>query len=103
MNFHATLIFAIVSAPAYAQSLMTELSPGSPIRLVPDDAAVLESHQTRTDLPCVVQPVAPRLGFDLKFHSGYDVTVPLQALAGQGSSLTAIFRVTPEERPDDPV
>jgi hypothetical protein len=45
------------------------------------DLAVLEGEQ-RKDLPCTVTPSKPALGFDLKFHAGYQVTVPLKELAG---------------------
>jgi hypothetical protein len=38
----------------------------------------------------------PVLDYDLAFHSGYEITIPLHALAGSGGTLTAILRVTPE-------
>jgi hypothetical protein len=41
----------------------------------------------------------PDLGFDLRFHSGFDVTVPLKELAGTGEVLTVVFRVYPREAP----
>jgi hypothetical protein len=47
--------------------------------------------------------VKPVLGFDLKFHSGYEVSIPLRELAGDGNQLTMIFRVVPEKSPDEPV
>jgi hypothetical protein len=56
--------------------------------------AVLEAGEVRTDLPCEVNPGKPLLGFDLKFHSGYDVIVPLRELAGSENLLTILFRVT---------
>ena len=34
------------------------------------------------------------LGFDLRFHSGYEVSVPLKELAGSENMLTILFRVT---------
>ncbi len=75
----------------------------SGIHLFSSDAAVLEAQEKRTDLPCVVTPVKPSLGFDLKFHAGYDISVPLKELAGEENLLTMVFRVTPENQPDDPV
>jgi hypothetical protein len=36
------------------------------------------------------------LGFDLRFHAGYEVNVPLKELAGSENMLTVIFRVIPE-------
>ena len=43
------------------------------------------------------------MGFDLKYHAGYEVTVPLKDLAGSDNQLTMVFRVTPEKYPDQPV
>jgi len=65
--------------------------------------AVLEAGDPRKDLPCNVTPSKPFLGFDLRFHAGYDVSVPLKELAGGENLLTILFRVTPENHKDDPV
>ena len=54
---------------------------------------MLESSEGRKDLPCSVTQRKPELGFDLHFHAGYDVTVPMQELAGGGNLLTIVFRV----------
>jgi hypothetical protein len=79
------------------------LLPGGMFRLFTSDAAILESNEARKDLPCTVTPVKPALGFDLRFHSGYAVSIPLKELAGEGNQLTMIFRITPETQPDEPV
>jgi hypothetical protein len=72
-------------------------------RLFTADAAILESNEARKDLPCTVTPVKPTLGFDLRFHSGYSVSIPLKELAGDGNQLTMIFRIIPEGQSDQPV
>jgi len=77
------------------------LSDGGVVRLFASDAAILEAQETRKDIACTVTPNKPALGFDLKFHSGYDVAVPLKDLAGRDDLLTMVFRVTPEGRPDE--
>lgn len=82
---------------------MQSSGPGGAVRIFNTDAAILESQDPRKDLPCSVAPIKPVLGFDLKFHSGYDVTVPLKELAGDSNLLTIIFRVSPAARPDEPV
>ena len=87
-----------LSAACYGQMQM----PGSP-RLIGTDMAILEADEVRKDLPCSVTPSKPALGFDLKFHSGYDVSVPLKELAGGENLLTVVFRVTPENKKEDPV
>ena len=45
---------------------------------------------------CTVNPNKPELGFDLRFHGGFDVSVPLNDLSGGENQLTILFRVTPE-------
>lgn len=70
---------------------------------MPSDSAILESPDNRKDLPCTVVPDKAALGFDLKFHLGYDVTVPLKELVGSDNQLTMVFRVVPDTHPDDPV
>jgi hypothetical protein len=93
----------LLSAPARAQSILPGSGPGGEAHLFNTDAAVLEAQQPRKDLPCTSTPVKPVLGFDLKFHSGYEVSVPLKELSGTQNLLTMIYRVTPASRPDQPV
>src|SRR5215472_2685535 len=90
---------------AVAPSLLPgqSLMPGGMFRVFTSDAAILESNEARKDLPCTVTPIKPALGFDLRFHSGYSVSIPLRELAGEGNQLTMIFRITPESQPDEPV
>jgi hypothetical protein len=47
--------------------------------------------------------IKPVLGFDLKFHTGYDVLIPLKDLAGSENLLTILFRVSGQNRKDEPV
>ena len=61
--------------------------------------AVLESGEVRQDVPCTVTDHKAELGFDLKFHGGFDVSVPLRELSGNGETLTVVFRVYPREAP----
>ncbi len=53
-----------------AQVPMPASGPGGMVRLFGTDAAILESQETRKDLPCTVVPAKASLGFDLKFHAG---------------------------------
>jgi len=77
--------------------------PAGAVRIFNTDSAVLESQEARQDLPCQVTPVKPILGFDLKFHAGYEVNIPLKDLTGPENLLTMVFRVTPADHPDEPV
>lgn len=77
--------------------MLKPVQPGEPITLLPGDAAVFESPEFRKDLPCTVTGRKAELGFDLRFHSGYDVTIPLRELSGDGSTLSVVFRVYPQD------
>ena len=65
------------------------------------DLAVLESGEPRSDLPCDVTPDKPELGFDLRFHAGYEVTVPLKQFGGSDNLLTILFRVSEEGKQEN--
>jgi len=82
---------------------MPAASPGGMVRLFTSDAAILEAQEARKDIPCTVTPSKPSLGFDLKFHTGYEVSVPLRELAGSENQLTMVFRVTQDNHPDEGV
>ncbi len=78
-------------------------SSDGPARIFSSDMAVLETQEPRKDLNCTVSPIkTATLGFDLRFHDSFDVTVPLKELAGQENQLTILFRVTPQDHKDQP-
>jgi hypothetical protein len=60
------------------------------------DLSIFEAKEIRRDLTCVVTPIKPAVGFDLRFHAGYEISLPLKELAGSDNLLTIVFRVTPE-------
>jgi hypothetical protein len=102
MQLLPVLAIAVVSAlPGLAQSVMVGV--GSTVHLVNEDLALLEAQIPRKDLPCRVVPQDPEVGFDLRFHGGYEVSMPLKELAGQENQLRILFRVTAESRADEPV
>ena len=82
----------------YAQDLVQPLGSAGPA-LFQNDLAVLEDRQSHSELPCTVEVAPPSLDFDLKLHSGYDVSLPLHELAGVGpGTVDIVFRVIPEGR-----
>jgi hypothetical protein len=81
-----------------AQEIMAPT--GGLVRLMPSDAAILEATDNRKDLPCTVTADKPILGFDLKYHVGYEVSVAIKDLVGTDNQLTMVFRVTPENQRD---
>jgi hypothetical protein len=86
-----------------AQTPMMGAGPDGSVRIFNTDAAVLELQEVRKDLLCTVVPSKPVLGFDLKFHGGYEVVVPLKDLSGSENLLTIIFRVTAQAHTDSPI
>jgi hypothetical protein len=97
-----TAVLLIGVAPVRGQILIHGSGPHQRANIFNSDLAVLESGEERKDLPCTVTPSKPTLGFDLKFHAGYQVSVPLKELAGMQNSLSIVFRVTPDRQPDEP-
>ncbi|HXJ38013.1 MAG TPA: hypothetical protein VNH18_01975, partial [Bryobacteraceae bacterium] len=91
-----------IATPAFTQNMMHGSSTGGTVRLLTSDAAVLETEEIKKDLPCNVTSVKPVLGFDLRFHSGYDITLPLHELAGDGEQLTIVLKVTSDTAKDSP-
>jgi hypothetical protein len=92
----------VSSALARGQVLMHS-GPNGHVNIFNTDLAVLEAGETRKDLACSVTPSKPTLGFDLRFHAGYDVTIPLKDLAGNENALNILFRVEPQNHPDHPI
>lgn len=92
------LVAVLPALPALrAQVLM---GSGGAINLYNSDLAVMEAAEPRKDLACTVTPVKPQIGFDLRFHTGYEVTVPLKELVGGDNLLTIVFRAAPANQPD---
>jgi hypothetical protein len=104
MLFRAALAFIPLAAvlPARGQALLGGSGAGEP-HMMTSDLAVLEAQDVRKDLPCSVTPAKPMLGFDLRFHAGYDVNIPLKELSGAENRLTILFRVTPSGHKADPM
>lgn len=73
------------------------------VNLINTDLAVFESGDDRKDLPCTAVSIRPSLGFDLRFHSGYEVTVPLKEVSGSENMLTIVFRVVKEHDKEQPL
>jgi len=79
----------------------TRLSPESHLQYT--DMAVLASRERRADFSCQVTSDKPGLGFDLRFHSDYHVTVPIKVLGDVGGWLQVVMRVTPAANREEPV
>ncbi len=94
------LALCLVAGVACAQSPVTGINGA--VRINNSDLAILETQEVRKDLPCTVNPSKPELGFDLRFHAHYDVSIPLNDLSGGENQLTILFRVTPSNDKDHP-
>lgn len=89
------LLAQAIVLPCTAQKLMRSNLVDGQVHLIGADRAVLNSGEARTDIPCRVTPLKPNLGFDLQFLAGYQVSIPLQSLAGDGDKLRILFRIRP--------
>jgi len=96
--FNAGMLACLLS-PVYLQG-QAFLAGGKAPRLFGTDMAILEAGEPRQDLPCKVEDTKALLGFDLKFHAGFEVSVPMRELAGSENLLTIVFRVRPEGKPE---
>jgi hypothetical protein len=98
------LLAALLSSSALrAQAIIASLESPGGVRLFPGDAEALDVREVKASLPCAVTPTVAELGFDFAFHAGYTVRIRLRDLAGNGTVLTNIFRVTSDSNPDSPV
>jgi len=100
-SFFAVIWIVASAGGAFSQVLLN--GPGGTPNLMWTDLAVFEAREPRKDLPCTVIPEKPVLGFDLRFHAGYDITVPLKEISGSQNLLTVVFRVSESSKPDFPV
>jgi hypothetical protein len=101
--FNWVPLLSIILCPAVrGQNVMEGSGPGGLVRTFNTDNAILEAQDPRKDLPCTVNPIKPQLGFDMKFHAGYEISIPLRELSGSEDLLTTIFRITPDNKKDDP-
>ena len=97
------IIILNLAISATGQVLLNTSASGGAVRLLNTDQAILEAGEPRQDLPCSVINIKPILGFDLRFHSGYEVSVPLKELAGSENMLTILFRVSKIDASGSPV
>src|SRR5437660_10549161 len=98
----AATILAACSPFATPQNMLQGLASRGSVQLLSSDAAVLETEETKKDLPCTVTQVKPLLGFDLRFHTGYDIVLPLREIAEESDVLTIVFKVTSDTAKDSP-
>jgi hypothetical protein len=96
------IIYLSSAILASAQVPLSSTASGGAIRILNTDQAIFEAGENRSDLPCSVVSIKPILGFDLRFHSGYEVSVPLHELSGSENMLTMLFRVTSIDPPSSP-
>ena len=101
-HFGVAIFVSAVTAASLSGQVSIPVSSGGVFRLQNTDMAVLEAGEARKDLPCTVTPEEKAfLGFDMRFHAGYDVAVPLRELSGSDNLLTILFRVAPKSSPLD--
>ena len=87
---------ALIPSGLAAQQLF-DSSPGSSLLFHSNDQAILSGSTNRRDLDCRVEPLRPRLGFDLKYTAGYAVHLPADAVETEGDRLRVLFRIRPNK------
>ncbi len=92
----AAVTLFLPALPVRSQILLKPPEPGDPVNILPSDMAIFEAGTERKDLPCSVTERKVELGFDLRFHAGYDVSLPLSEVSGDGGVLTVVFRIYPQ-------
>jgi hypothetical protein len=98
-----TVLAVTFATTLAAQNVIPASGPNGAVRTFSGDDAILESQDVRKDLNCTVEPIKPELGFDLRFHTGYEVTLPLKEVSGTENALTMIYRVTYAKDKNRPV
>jgi hypothetical protein len=94
------LLFTLsASSAAGAPGIHTRLDP----RVEFEALAELAADEHRAELPCQVAFDKPSLGFDLRFHSEYHLTLPLKVVADASGWRRAAMRITPKRESDRPV
>lgn len=93
----------LTCAVARGQGLIAGSGAANNVNIFGSDMAILEAGEERKDIPCSVVQIKPTLGFDLRFHSGYEVSVPLKELAGAENLLTIVFRVAGDNQKEQPL
>lgn len=88
-------IGCLAAGVLHAQQMIRPDLDQDEFQLAPTDVTPLDDQESRDDLPCKVEPLDPKLEYDLTFQAGYVVQVPLAALAGRGTSLRILFRIQP--------
>jgi hypothetical protein len=89
-SFSLLFLLAGSTANGWSSTLM-----GFDPAVLAADMAVLATHEPRSDFPCQVTADKPGLGFDLRFHTDYRVTMPVKVLAEAGGWLRVVMRVSP--------
>lgn len=92
------LVLVASGASGWAQTRL-----GPEVRLQPADMAVFESAEKRADLSCQLTHEKPLLGFDLRFHAYYRVSLPIKVLVDGVGDLQVIMRVRPTDDSEQPV
>ena len=100
---HFVGVIFLSCACTQAQGLIAGSGASGVVNIFGSDLAILEAGEERKDIPCTVVQQKPILGFDLRFHSGYQVSVPLKDLAGSENLLTIVFRVVEESHKSEPL
>lgn len=98
LRFAACSLLAICLAPAACAQNMVTPAEYTGVNIPVSELAIFEAGVPRSDLRCKVERSEAVLGFDMNFHAGYHVELPLAEIGDGDNLLTVLFRVYPENR-----
>jgi hypothetical protein len=96
MRWYLFWVAVVFGGPIAGQEILSAPEGGTGPILFPADVMMLEAAEQREDLGCKVDPDKVFLGMDLKFHGGYEVSVPVREV--RATKLTILFRLIPRGR-----
>ncbi|MCL4782034.1 MAG: acetyltransferase [Bryobacterales bacterium] len=88
----------LAAAPAAPQE-MVQPAENTGVNIPVSDLAIFEAGIPRSDLRCKVERSDAVLGFDMNFHAGYHVDLPLSEVGSGDNILSVLFRVYPVDQP----
>lgn len=100
LRFAAYPLLALCLAPAVASAQeMVTPAEYTGVNIPVSELAIFEAGIPRNDLQCKVERSEAVLGFDMNFHAGYHVELPLAEVGDGDNLLSVLFRIYPVDRP----
>ncbi len=93
------LALCLAASASSAPQEMVQPAENTGVNIPVSDLAIFEAGIPRSDLRCKVERSDAVLGFDMNFHAGYHVELPLSEMGDGDNILSVLFRVFPVDQP----